>query len=95
MTVDPLKNLKVSSENYDIHRKASIYYNSDASMAWTKAWFNDRDKPEEAVPVSVSMAWALRTGKISLDEWLTRYFPKQMDVYNKVMDETRKQLLGL
>ena len=63
MTVDPLQGLNVSSENYDIHRVASIYYNSD--------------------------------GSINLNDWLARFYPKQMEVYNKVMSQTRERLLSL
>ena len=74
MTVDPLQGLNVSSENYDIHRVASVYYNSDGSMAWTKARFNDRDKAEPSVPVSVAQAWDFARGKINLNDWLARFY---------------------
>ena len=95
MTVDPLQGLNVSSENYDIHRVASVYYNSDGSMAWTKARFYDRDKAEPSVPVSVAQAWDFARGKINLNDWLARFYPKQMEVYNKVMSQTRERLLSL
>ena len=31
----------------------------------------------------------------SKDSWLTRFWPKQMSVYHKAIEQTRQQLLGL
>lgn len=53
------------------------------------------DKAEPSVPVSVAQAWDFTRGKINLNDWLARFYPKQMEVYNKVMSQTRERLLSL
>ena len=64
-------------------------------MCWTKAWFNEHEKGERSVPIPLHLALQFDNDEITLDEWLARFYPKQMSVYQKVMAETRKQLLGL
>lgn len=94
MTVDPLQNYSINAENYDIDREAYVYWSSDGSRAWTKAKFNGRDKLERSVPVSILQAWMFCQYKVNVDDWLSRYFPKQMSVCQKVLEQTRHQIIG-
>lgn len=62
---------------------------------WTKAWFGGREKGEPSMEISKKLAAAFINKQISKDSWLTRFFPKQMMAYNKAIEQTRQQLLGL
>lgn len=33
--------------------------------------------------------------EMSMDEWLSRFYPKQMTVYHKAISQARSQLLGM
>ena len=80
--IDPLAGLQVDVKSFDVGRIASVYFDSEGNRCWTKAWFNGREKGEPAI-------------EISKDSWLTRFWPKQMSVYHKAIEQTRQQLLGL
>lgn len=95
MMEDALKNMSIKSESYDIRRIATVYYNASASRAWTAAKFNNRDKFEPSVEIPLYMAYKFVEHQISRDAWLSRFFPKQMGIYQKAMEETKKQILGL
>uniref|UniRef100_UPI0040268A60 hypothetical protein n=1 Tax=Prevotella sp. TaxID=59823 RepID=UPI0040268A60 len=95
MIVDPLAKLNINVQNYDVKRRASVYYDMGGTMCWTKAWFNDRERGERSVAIPLHLALQFAHDEISLDEWLARFYPKQMSVYQKVMTEARKQLLGI
>ena len=62
---------------------------------WTKAWLGGREKGEPSMEISKKLAAAFINKQISKDSWLTRFFPKQMMAYNKAIEQTRQQLLGL
>ena len=93
--IDPLKDMTVSIDSYDVKKTASIYFDSEGKKCWTKAWFNGREKGEPSVAISRKLAIAFINDQISKDAWLTRFFPKQMVAYNKAIEQTRQQLLGL
>ncbi|MDD6552159.1 MAG: hypothetical protein PUF37_01030 [Prevotellaceae bacterium] len=95
MTVDPLADIHMTVENFDVERTATAYYNNLGTMAWTTAYFNGREKAEPAVQVPVPMVLKLLQGIISRDEWLSRFFPKQMAAYHKAIEESRRMLLGM
>lgn len=94
LIIDPLANLQISVQSYDIARVASVYFDSEGNRCWTKAWFNDREKGEPAVEISRKLAIAFINNQISKDSWLTRFYPKQMSAYNKAIEMTRQQLLS-
>lgn len=95
LVADPLANLQIGVESYDVGRVASVYFDSDGERCWTKAWFGGREKGEPSVAISRKLAIAFINDQISKDSWLTRFFPKQMVAYNKAIEQTRQQLLGL
>lgn len=41
------------------------------------------------------MAVSFIQNKISKDEWLSRYFPKQMTSYYNAIEHARRHLLGI
>ena len=95
LVVDPLSNLHIGVQNYDVNRIASIYFDSEGNRCWTKAWFCGREKGESAVEISRKLAVAFIKNEISKDSWLTRFYPKQMSSVTKAIEQTRQQLLGL
>ena len=94
MTVDPLDGMTISSQSYEVEREAYIHYSKQCSMAWTNAYFNGRETPERTVAIPLSLAEKAVTGQISKDEWLRRFFPKQMAICEKAAEESRQQLFG-
>ena len=90
---DPLANLDVTIQNYDVPRFASIYADKVGGRWWTKAYFNGREKGERSVEISEDMAEHFNQDEISLDEWLARFFPKQLNSCIQAIASTRRQLL--
>lgn len=93
--IDPLDTLQIDVESYDIKRVASVFADNAGERWWTKAWFNGRDKGEPAIEISRRMAISFINNQISKDDWLTRFFPKQMSVCHNAIDQARRQLLGI
>lgn len=93
--MDPLADLQIDVQSYDVSRVASVYFDSEGNRCWTKAWFCGREKGEPSVEITRKLAIAFISDQITKDAWLTRFFPKQMSAYNKAMEETRHQLLGI
>lgn len=93
--IDPLAGLQVDVKSFDVGRIASVYFDSEGNRCWTKAWFNGREKGEPAIEITRKLAIAFISDQISKDSWLTRFWPKQMSVYHKAIEQTRQQLLGL
>ena len=92
---DPLATLSIDVESYDVKHEAYVYFDSSGRRCWTKAWFNGREKGERAIEVSRQLAIKFINDEISHDDWLTRFYPKQMTVYHKAIEQARLQLLGL
>lgn len=95
MTADPLKDLEIDIQSYDVERTASVYYDSQGIRCWTKAWFNGREKGENAIEITRQLAMKFFNDEMSMDEWLSRFYPKQMTVYHKAISLARSQLLGM
>lgn len=95
MMIDPLEGLEIDVRSYDISREASVYYDNAGVRCWTKAWFNGREKGEDAVEITRQLAIKFINDEISLDDWLARFYPKQMNICNKAIEQARKQLLGI
>lgn len=95
MIVDPLVGMSVVSDNYDISRRCSVYADNSGERWWTKAWFNDRDKGEPSIPITKALAIAFIHQQVTRDQWLSRFYPKQMDAVVQSIESTRRQLLGI
>ncbi len=93
--IDPLDTLQVDVQSYDVKRIASVYSDNVGEKWWTKAWFNGREKGEPAKEISRSLAISFIRDMITKDDWLSRFYPQQMESYYKAIDQTRRQLLGL
>lgn len=90
-----MADLEIEAEVYDVKRKATLYFDTEGKKCWTKAWFNAREKGEPAVEVTRSLAISFINNTLSRDEWLSQFFPKQMDICKKATEQTRRQLLGI
>lgn len=95
MTVDPLSDLEIEVQSYDIQRVASVYFDRSGTRCWTKAWFNGKEKGERAIEITIQLANKFVNDEISMDDWLSRFYPKQMTVYHKAIAQARNQLLGI
>ena len=95
MTVDPLSDLEIEVQSYDIQRVASVYFDRSGTRCWTKAWFNGKEKGERAIEITIQLANKFVNDEISIDDWLSRFYPKQMTVYHKAIAQARNQLLGI
>lgn len=94
--IDPLEDLEIEAESYDVKRIASIYASRDGERWWTKAWFNGREKGEPAREVSSrQLIISFVKGRINRDQWLTQFYSEQMQICQKAEEQTRQQLLGL
>ena len=71
----------------------SVYPDRAGVRWWTKAWFNNHEVGESSVEIERQQAIQFILDRIDKDEWLTEYFPKQMEVYRNAIEQTREQLL--
>lgn len=95
LTVDPLANLEIDIQTYDVQRTASVYFDRSGTRCWTKAWFNGREKGEKTIEITRQLAIKFINDEINMDDWLSRFYPKQMTVYHKAIAQARNQLLGI
>ena len=84
--IDPLKDLEVQVQSFDIPRTVSVYPDQAGIRWWTKAWFNNRKDARQNALLFIH-------DQVEKDQWLEDYFPKQMEVYHNAIEETRRQLL--
>ena len=91
--MDPLADLDIVVQSFDIPRTVSVYPDQAGIRWWTKAWFNNRKDGEASVEISRQSAILFIRNQVEKDEWLEEHFPAQMEVYHNAIEETRKQLL--
>ena len=92
--IDPLAELDIDVQSFDIPRMVSVYPDKSGIRWWTKAWFNGSEKGETAIEIERELAIKFINENIEKDEWLEEYFPKQMEVYHNAIEQTREQLLN-
>ena len=84
--MDPLEDLDIVVQSFDIPRTVSVYPDQAGIRWWTKAWFNNRKDGEASVEISRQSAILFIRNQVEKDE-------AQMEVYHNAIEETRKQLL--
>lgn len=94
MIEDPLADLAINVGSYDVEREASVYFDTSGMRCWTKAWFNGREKGEKSIEITRQQAIQFINNQISMDDWLLRFYPKQMTAYHKAIEQARQQILG-
>ena len=92
--VDPLAELEIDIQSFDIPRLVSVYPDRSGIRWWTKAWFNNSEAGEAAIEIDRQLAIKFINENIEKDEWLEEYFPKQMEVYHNAIEQTREQILS-
>ena len=92
--VDPLAELEIDIQSFDIPRLVSVYPDRSGIRWWTKAWFNNSESGEAAIEIDRQLAIKFINENIEKDEWLEQYFPKQMEVYHNAIEQTREQILS-
>ena len=91
--IDPLADLDIEVQSFDIPRTVSVYPDQAGIRWWTKAWFNNRKEGEASVEITRELALLFILDNIEKDEWLEEHFPKQMEIYHNAIQQTREQLL--
>ena len=91
--IDPLADLDIEVQSFDIPRTVSVYPDQAGIRWWTKAWFNNRKEGEASVEITRELALLFIRDNIEKDEWLEEHFPKQMEIYHNAIQQTREQLL--
>ena len=92
--IDPLAELEIDIQSFDIPRLVSVYPDRSGIRWWTKAWFNNSEAGEAAIEIDRQLAIKFINENIEKDEWLEEYFPKQMEVYHNAIEQTREQILS-
>ena len=91
--IDPLAELDIDIQSFDIPRIVSVYPDRAGVRWWTKAWFNNREEGETSVEIEREQAIRFIHDNIEKDEWLEEFFPRQMEVYHNAIEQTKEQLL--
>lgn len=92
--IDPLAELEIDIQSFDIPRLVTVYPDRGGIRWWTKAWFNNKEEGEASVEISRQAAIRFIQDEIGKDAMLEEYFPKQMEVYHQAIEQTREQLLN-
>ena len=91
--IDPLAELEIDIQSFDIPRIVTVYPDRAGIRWWTKAWFNNREEGEASVEIEREQAIRFIHDKVEKDAWLDEFFPKQMEVYRHAIEQTKEQLL--
>ena len=91
--IDPLAELDIDVQSFDIPRLVSVYPDRFGIRWFTKAWFNNSESGEAAIEIERQIAVNFIRDLIGKDEWLEEYFPSQMEAYHNAINQTREQLL--
>ena len=91
--MDPLADLDIVVQSFDIPRTVSVYPDQAGIRWWTKAWFNNRKDGEASVEITRQKAIEFIRDNVEKDAGLEAHFPKQMEVYHNAIQQTREQLL--
>lgn len=91
--IDPLAELDIDIQSFDIPRAVTVYPDRAGIRWWTKAWFNNREEGEASVEIERTQAVDFIHDRIRKDAWLEAFFPKQMEVYRNAIEQTKEQLL--
>ncbi|MCC8175998.1 MAG: hypothetical protein LIO91_06140 [Bacteroidales bacterium] len=89
-----MKDLTIDVCAFDIPREATVYPDRAYTRWWTKSWFNNRQSGEPSVPIELWQAIKFILGRVDRDEWLDRYYPRQMQTCRDAINQTRDILLG-
>ena len=92
--IDPLAELEIDVQSFDIPRLVSVYPDKSGIRWWTKAWFNNSEAGEAAIEIDRMLAIKFINDNVDKDEWLEEYFPKQMEVYHHAIEQTKEQILN-
>ena len=65
------------------------------SVVGQKLGLTEGKKGENAIEITRQLAMKFFNDEMSMDEWLSRFYPKQMTVYRKAISQARSQLLGM
>ena len=68
--MDPLEDLDITVQSFDIPRTVSVYPDQAGIRWWTKAWFNNRKDGEASVEISRQNAILFIRNQVEKDEWL-------------------------
>lgn len=91
--MDPLAELEIDIQSFDIPRLVSVYPDQAGIRWWTKCWFNNQEDGEPAIEIEREQAIHFLRNQIDKDKWLEEFYPKQMEMYHNAIEQTKEQLL--
>ena len=80
-------------QSFDIPRLVTVYPDRAGIRWWTKAWFNNREDGEASIEITRQVAIRFIQNLIDKDTLLEEYVPKQMEVYQNAIEQTKVQLM--
>lgn len=89
-----MEELDIDVQSFDIPRIVSVYPDRSGLKWWTKAWFNNNENGESSVEIDIQLAIKFIHDQIDKDDWLEEFFPDQMQIYHKAIEQTREQILS-
>lgn len=75
--IDPLAELDIDIQSFDISRIVSVYPDRAGVRWWTKAWFNNREEGEASVEIEREQAVRFIQDRIEKDAWLEEFSPSK------------------
>ena len=85
--IDPLAELEIDIQSFDIPRLVSVYPDKSGIRWWTKAWFNNSESGEAAIEIDRQLAIKFINDNIEKRRMARRVFPKQMEVYHNTIEQ--------
>ena len=67
--IDPLAELEIDVQSFDIPRLVSVYPDKSGIRWWTKAWFNNSEAGEAAIEIDRMLAIKFINDNVDKDEW--------------------------
>ncbi len=91
--IDPLAELDIDIQSFDIPRLVTVYPDRAGVRWWTKAWFNNREEGETSVEIERGRQYSSCGTTSRRTHELEEFFPRQMEVYHNAIEQTKEQLL--
>lgn len=82
-------------QSFDIPIIVSIFCDNLGLRWWTKAWFNNSEKGEPSHEITRPQAIQFIRDEIDKEAWLRENYPKQMEIRDNALEQTREQLMQM
>ena len=87
--VDPLTDLEIDVQSFDIPRLVTVYPDKAGMRWWTKAWFNNREEGEASVEISRQVAAKSIQDPNYKDKMRGEIFPQPTGEFHQAPNKTK------